>query len=174
MNAPSGYKIERVMSEWMSVRARILTEDPDLENDEASISSIIGPEDGDVLDILSRVLLAAQHAASLSDAAEAMAKTLTGRAKRYLSRSDKLRETALAIMEIMGDKKVEFPTVTATVRAGKEHVIITNETLIPEEYLKTTKAPIKSAIHDDIKLHGVVIPGAELSNAAPILTLRSK
>lgn len=177
MNAitpPSGYKIAQAMSAWMSARARLLN-DGDLEHDEAALADLLGPEEGDVRDILSRLLTATQNAAAMAEAAGTMIENLAARRDRYKRRCEDMRGTAFAIMDALGERKVELPHVTATIRAGLARVIITDTDALPDEFVRvvTTRTPDKAAILAALK-QGEVIEGAEISNGLPSIQLRSK
>lgn len=172
MNAPSAYKLEHVMSAWMAARER-LGADPDLDGDEHALSSLLGPEDGDVRDILSRVLSAAQHAARMAEGASEAMSCLAERRDRYKRRADHFRSTALQIMEVLGERKAEFPFVTATVRAGLPHVVITDPDALEERFIRTKREPDKAALLTALK-DGEVIEGAIIGNTAQTIQLRSK
>ena len=61
---------------------------------------------------------------------------------------------------------------TAHVRAGSASVIVTDETLIPAEYMRQPPpAPDKAAIARALKA-GEAVPGAVLRNGEPGLTIR--
>jgi hypothetical protein len=170
---PSGYHIQRAMSAWQSARARLLVDDADLAHDEHALAALLGPVDGDVRDILCRVLTAAQHAASMADAAANMISDMTARRDRYKRRNETLRQTAYAIMDAIGSRKEEFPHVTAVMRAGVAAAIVTDEAALPERFIRTKREPDRSAILAALK-DGEVIEGAELTNTFPSLQLRSR
>lgn len=173
MTAPTGYQIERAMSAWMSARASLLTEDADLAKDEAALSAVLGSAEGDVRDILTRLLRGAKHAKSMADAADAMISDLDARRHRYKRRYDAMRSTAFAIMQELGETRFELPDLTASIAKGRPSVVITDEAAIPDEYMRVSRAPDKSALMENLKV-GEIIPGAELSNSPPTLQVRSK
>ena len=140
MNDISGYKIEQAVSAWQSARSRLLAEDADLAHDEAALSALLGPEEGDVRDILARLLRGARHAASQAVAASDMAADIKAREARFKARAEAMRGTAFAIMDAIGERKIELPDLTATIRAGTVSAQITDETAIPEEYIRVTHA----------------------------------
>lgn len=175
MSAPSGYHVEQVMAAWMSVRARLLTDDADLAHDEAALADLMGPEGGDVHDILSRLLQATQHAASMAAAADEMAATLRGRIDRYKRRAETFRGTMFAIMDAIGERKIEFPHGTVSLAAGRAAAVITDEDALPDRFVTvtTTRKPDKAAILAALK-DGEVIEGATLSNSLPQIVVRPK
>lgn len=173
--APSAWKIEQAMSAWQSARARILVEDTDLANDENALAALLGPEEGNVRDILSRLLSATQQATALAIGASEMLTNLRVRQERYDRRAETFRATIFAIMDAVGERKVEFPHGTVSIAAGRSRAIITNEATLPDHFVRveTTRTPDKAAISAALKV-GEVIEGAMLSNGLPTLTIRSK
>ena len=88
-------------------------------------------------------------------------------------RSDKLRAALLSIMETAGLTKLPLATATLSVRYNS-HVDVIDRELIPEMYRTQPKwEPLKNLIKETIKGGGSV-PGCELSNAEPSLTIRVK
>lgn len=173
MDAPSGYRVEQALSAWHSARSRLLTEDADLAHDEAALSELLGSEEGDVRDVLARLLRAACMATLMANSAGEMANEIKARQDRYKRRADSMRGTAFAIMDALGERRLELPDLTASIRAGTPSVIITDEAALPAEYIRITKAPDKAAILADLK-QGVVVEGAQLSNGIPSLAVRTK
>jgi Siphovirus Gp157 len=174
-NAPSPFRVEQAMSVLLSARARLEADDPDLAADEGMLADILGsdPETCDAMDVLHRVLRAAQHAKDMADGAEARAKTIGERRDRYKRRAEMLRGIAFAAMDALGERRVELPDLTATIAAGRPAVVVTDEAAIPEGFIRTTRAPDKALIGAALKAGGAV-PGAEMSNAAPTIQIRSK
>ncbi|HET8636404.1 MAG TPA: siphovirus Gp157 family protein [Acidobacteriaceae bacterium] len=172
MTAPSGYKIEQVMSAWMAARAR-LAADPDMADDEAALYEALGPQEGDVRDILARLLRAASHSSDMHKAAKERAEAIAERADRYKRRAESLRTTAFSIMDLLGERKVELPDVTATISAGRPSVTIVDDSALPDRFIRVKREPDKSALLAALK-SGEDIPGATLSNGSPSLQLRTK
>lgn len=175
MNAvtpPSGYRLEQALSAWQSTRARLLADDPDLAHDEAALVELLGDADGDVQGILARLLRGAVHAAAMASSAQDMATNLRARQDRYKRRADTMRATAFAILDAIGQRRVELPDLTAAIRTGVPSVVVTDEMDLPDTYIRVTRAPDKAALLTDLK-RGVEIPGAQLSNSAPTIMIKS-
>jgi Siphovirus Gp157 len=196
-SAPSGWKVEQAMSAWMAARARLLVEDVGLANDETALAALLGPEEGDVRDIVMRLLRAIVHAEDMQAAAADRAKIIAARAKRYAARADAMRGTALAIMDAMGVRAEEFPDMTVSVISGRLGVVIDDETAIPDEFCKVERTPKKKELFAEIiernrlrqslinlaqaggfevdpaTLPGPV-PGARIEIGLPSLTIRTR
>lgn len=172
VKSPSAWKMEQVMSALMSARARI-AQDEDLVDDATGEVLDFTKIEGDAEAMLHATMRAAVYAESMEDAVKDMAERLKVRGERWKARKEALRGAAFAAMDVLELKRVQLPDLTATVAAGVASVMITDETALPAEYLRTTVAPDKAKIKDDLKL-GVVVPGAELTNGLPRLQIRSK
>lgn len=166
MNKPvSPYQIEMAMSAFESLRARLSSEDPDLAAEFADA-------EGTINDILARLLRGSVDAGDLADAARARAAEIKQRQARYERRRETLRGTAFAILDAMGLAKVELPDLTASLSRGVPSLVITDETALPDEFVRTKREPDRLAIAAALK-DGNEVPGAEMSNNLPRLMIRT-
>jgi hypothetical protein len=102
---------------------------------------------------------------------QAYEKRFKERRARMEHRVEKLRELGFKIMEAADIRKVELPEATLSIRNGVPNVIVTDEVLLPDQYVKIERTPKKSEIKDALKA-GKQVPGAELTNGAPSLSIR--
>ena len=167
----SAWRVEQAIVAWQSARARLLADDADLAHDEAALTELLGTEDGDVRDILARLLRGARHAKTMADGAAVQIEEMQGRKARYQRRAEAMRATAFAIMDVLGEKKIELSDLTASIRAGQPSVVITNENEVPDIYVHMERKIDKQVIASVLK-NGGCVPGAELSNTPPSLTVR--
>lgn len=195
MSAPSGYRINEVLTAWHQARNRLLT-DEEINADEALLAELLGPETEDVSTILRRLLLASIHCADMSAMADARIVEIEMRRDRYKKRAEAMRTAAYQVMEITGRKREELPELTATLRTGTPSVFIIDEALVPEQYIKEKiersydKVAIKAALLErraaeaaainpetgeiaDVELPPDV-PGATLSNGAGTIQIRRR
>jgi hypothetical protein len=70
-------------------------------------------------------------------------------------------------------RKREAADFTASVLAPRQSVNITDEAVIPDDYVKVTRTPDKNALMADLTV-GVVIPGAELVEGLPSISVRTR
>jgi hypothetical protein len=161
------------MAAWASARARLLSEDSALEHDQAALDELLGDAEGDVEEVLARLLRAARDAKAMAEASAGLIEDMRARKERYQRRNEAFRSTAFAILTALERNKVELPDLTASIRAGQPSVQIVDHEVIPDEYVRVTRAPDKAAIMADLRV-GVVIPGVELSNSLPTLSVRTK
>ena len=169
----SAWKIEQAMIAWASARARLLHDDPTLDGDEAALTALLGPEEGDIENIIARVARTAVHAQSMEEAAKKREDEIGARKKRYAARKDNMRGLLASLLDALGKASHEMPDMTITIGAGRQSVRITNEPAIPSLYVEevTVRNIDKATILSVLKSGGTV-DGAELSNGMPILTIR--
>jgi hypothetical protein len=162
MTAPSGY----ALAQAVATMQRALSEQPD----EDGVIADAAEATEDVEELLARVLRAAVEAADMAGMIQRRVDELEIREARYKCRAENLRATAFAAMDALGRKKVELPDLTASIKQNAPRVVITDETLIPAELTRTTVAPDKTAIK--AALAKGPVPGAELSNSLPAISIR--
>jgi len=171
----SSYKVEQALSAWQSARSRLLSEDAELAHDEAALQLLLGDAEGDIQDILARLLRGAVHAGAMASAAADQIDAIKGRQDRYKRRAESMRATAFAILDAIGETKVELPDLTASIRKGTQSAMIVDEAAIPDKYVEivTTRKIDKAVILSTLKA-GEEVPGAFLSNGLASLSIRTK
>jgi hypothetical protein len=170
---PSGYRVEQAMAAWASARGRLLAEDSGLEGDEASLDELLGAAEGDVEDILARLLRAARDAKAMAEASAGLIEDMQARKARFARRNEAFRATAFAILDALGRNRFELPDITASIRAGQPSVQITDPDAVPDLYVHMERKIDRQTIASVLKSGGEV-PGAVLSNSLPTLALRVK
>ena len=99
---------------------------------------------------------------AFADSADAEADKLKARAKSAKNRAEHLREHLAQSMTAVGKTRVETARASVKFRRS-EAVLITNDSLIPEDWWKVrvTREPNKVEIKKHLKA-GEIVPGAEL------------
>ena len=143
---------------------------PELKDDEELRAGMLEGST-DVMDVLARLVSTMQDAKMMSAAIAERAKEITARRVRYDRREEAARALLFKLMGIANLRKAELAECTLSVRAGSPRVIITDETELPFEYFRVTKAPDKAAIKEALK-DGKFVPGAVLSNSEDTLAVR--
>ena len=96
------------------------------------------------------------------------------RLSRLELRASKKRELALEAMTETGLSKLEQPDFTASARAGSPALIVIAEERIPEAYWLPQPPKLdRQGILGELK-RGLEIPGAQMSNPQPVLSVRTK
>ena len=154
-NVPHGAQIERAMSAAM----QIISELPDDEDHALLLGSLDG--ETDIFEVLDRVI-----ESSIAD--NKLAELARERAKRVEERARKSREIALKIIEALGVSPLTRPVYTASLTYPRKP-LVTNADELPKEMIR--EAPDMVAIGKALRA-GELIPGAELKNPEPQLTIR--
>ena len=151
--------------------ANLLLTYPELAEDEILRADMIEAETR-AYDFLALLEVKRQDTLIFCDGIKARIKDLRERLDRMERREEGLRGAMRKVLEAANLKKVELPEVTIAMRLGPPHVIITDEPSIPEYYVRIKREPNKTWISAALKA-GTIIPGAELSNAEPVLWIKT-
>jgi hypothetical protein len=96
------------------------------------------------------------------------------RLSRLESRSLKKRHLAIEAMSEAGLRKIEQPDFTASARSGTPSLLVVAEDQIPESYWVPQPPKLdRQVLLGDLK-QGDQVPGAQLSNPKPVLSVRTK
>ena len=126
---------------------------------------------GEAAPALLALLLATEEAAEALDAA---AKATEEAAEELDAAAKAARAALTAVLSDTGMPAAQTQHHTASVRDGAPGVVITDLALIPPTLMRQADpTPDKAAIAKALKAGGTV-PGAELRNGAPVLTIRTR
>ena len=96
------------------------------------------------------------------------------RLSRLGLRANKKRQLALEAMTEVGLSKLEQSDFTASARAGTPALIVIAEDRIPEAYWLPQPPKLdRKSILGELK-RGIEIPGTQMSNLKPVLSVRTK
>jgi hypothetical protein len=154
-NVPHGAAIERAMSAAMEVISTL----PDDEDHALLLGSLEG--ETDIMEVLDRVV-----ESSIAD--NKLAELARERAKRVEERARKSREIALKIIEALGVSPLTRPVYTASLTYPRKP-IVTDAMAVPDKFSRVSVDMI--ALGKALRA-GETIPGAELKNPEPQLTIR--
>lgn len=152
--------------------AGLLVRFPELQDDEEALALSLESET-DAATLLNQIIAKEREAKALSAGISNWISDLRSRMDRYDRRQEALRALAFRLMEIAGLKKLELPLATIVIGAGRPKVVITDAAALPSCYLRSKPEPDKVYIGDMIKA-GHTVPGAEISNAEPVLSIHVK
>ena len=124
-------------------------------------------------EFLARVVARMQDTDAKIDGIGNLIAALKARCDRFEQRSDAMRALAFKVLVQAGVKKLELVAATLSIRAGVPRVIITDETRLPENFVRIKREPDKHLIASYLK-SGHPVDGAELSNSEPQLAVRIK
>lgn len=163
--APSAYALQQAVATLQ----RALADEPD------AWGVLADPADAeaDLMGKLQAVLRGVVEAERLAAAAGTMIDDMKTRQERFKARAETLRGAAFAVLDVLGETRLDLPDITVSMRKNPARVIITDEAAIPDGYFRVTRTLDKSQISKAIA-SGQDVPGAELSNQLPSLQIRTK
>lgn len=125
-------------------------------------------------DLLTDIVRRIEDAKALQDGTSERLEELKARKDRFGRRIDGLRNLAFKIMESAELAKAELPEATLSLRAGQPQLVgEANADELPDNLCKISRAPDRTKIKDALKA-GQTVPGFDLSNSPPSLSIRVK
>lgn len=148
----------------------LLASNPELADDETlKLDMIEGATDAHT--VLRYLLEQIVDAKAMAKGISEYEKTFADRRHRLERKAESLRGLIFQIMQSAELKRLPLPIATLTVGQGQQKVIVSDESAIPDRFMKVEKTPRKTEIKAAIS-SGESVPGATLSNAEPVLTIR--
>jgi hypothetical protein len=148
----------------------LLLEYPQLADDEELFRDML---EGNTRfnEIMDRLLIEMRDNETLSDAAAARIGKLRERQTRLTHRMNFYRSLMHRLLTVTGIQSVALAEAKVSIMKSPEKVIITDESAVPDAFMKITKEPNKTAIKNAIK-SGTYVPGAALSNGGTTISVR--
>jgi len=156
---------------YKAVRDRLRAEDPTL--DEQTLADTV---EGltDLHEILQAVIRAALADEALASGLKGRIGEMEDRLGRLQDRASKRRQIAKEVMTELDLKKLQAPDFTASIRSGFPSLMVINENEIPSIYWEPRDPKLdRVSLLADLK-QGTEVQGAALSNAEPILSVRTR
>jgi len=172
VTAPSAWTLQQVMSIAQATLAR-MEADGTLDTDEAALMDVLRQEVPEVDDVLLRLLRAMGEARDNAESIDIRMGFLSARHDRFRRQAESYRAAVYAIFDALGMSKWRHAEFTASLSPGRPGVVVTDEAALPDSFVRVTRTPDKALIKSALAA-GEVIPGAELSNGLPTLTVRTK
>ena len=158
-------------SKYQLLKQRLLASYP-LEDEETLADTLEGITD--LHEMIAEIIRSALIDEALQAGLRSRLEDMKQRLSRLEERRDKKRQLALEAMSEVGLRKLEQPDFTASARAGSPSLVIVAEDAIPSSYW-VPQAPKLDRQSMLAKLkRGCVVPGTQLSNPRPILSVRTK
>jgi len=148
----------------------LLLEYPQLADDEELFRDML---EGNTRfnEIMDRLLIEMRDNETLADAAAARIGKLKERQTRLTHRMNFYRSLMHRLLTVTGIQSVALAEAKVSIMKSPEKVIITDESAVPDAFMKITKEPNKTAIKNAIK-SGTYVPGAALSNGGTTISVR--
>lgn len=143
-----------------------------MEDDEAWMLSL--ESETDINALLTSIVRMIEDSKALVVGTKDRFEELKARKERFERRVESLRELAFGIMYIADMSKAELPEATLSLRAGHPKLIGEADPVsLPDELCKISRELDRTAIKEALKT-GRTVPGFELSNSQPSLSIRIK
>jgi Siphovirus Gp157 len=156
---------------YQLLRQRLLSEYPNID-EETLADTLEGITD--LHEMIAAVIRSALVDEALHAGLRFRVDDMRDRLSRLELRASKKRQLALVAMTETGLTKLEQPDFTASARSGTPALIVIAEDSIPEAYWLPQPPKLdRQAILGELK-RGIEIPGAQMSNPKPVLTVRTK
>lgn len=171
-NPAHALKVEE--SKYLRLKDELLSRYPELVEDEQALMDTLEGE-SDLSEMIAAVMRTRAERLALADALKARMAEMKQRHDRLTDGAEKLREVCAEVMGRAGVKKITVDDMTLSLQAGRAKVIITDPEALPDDMTRTkiTVEPDKTKIGAALA-EGLAVPGAVMSNAAPVLTCRTK
>lgn len=150
----------------------LLVQYPELADDEQLRADMIEGET-ELHEFLRDLELMRRNTVALIDGLTEAMSIFGLRQKRFEGREQAMRQLMFKLMEIADLKKLELPEATLSIRNGTPKVIVTDEQKLPDNLFRIKREPDKIKIKEFLQT-GANLVGAELSNAEPTLSIRTK
>jgi hypothetical protein len=146
---------------------------PDLaEDDEAWQISL--DSETNLNDFLTEIVRRIEDNKALTIGTKDRFEELKARKERFEHRIEYLRELLFKVMHAAELAKIELPEASLSLRAGQQQLIgDADPATLPDELCKISRDLDRAAIKDALKT-GKTVPGFQLSNSPPSLSIRVK
>lgn len=158
---------------YRRLREVLLVQYPELAEDErALVDTLDGISDLDTA--IAAVMASREDDLALIEAIKARTSDLTARKSRIEARADAKKAAVLSAMVECGRRKIDLPEITLSVTPVKPSVVITDETLLPDDVKEPQPAKVSRTLIKAALDEGKEVPGAYLSNGGQTLSVRRK
>ena len=143
-----------------------------IEDDEAWLTSL--ESETRFEELVTQLVRRIDDSKALAEGTAGRLTELQERKARMLHRMESLRNLLFKLMESAELAKLELPEATISVRKGTPQLIgEADPASLPDELCKISRTPDRTAIKEALKT-GQTVPGFQLSNATPSLSIRIK
>jgi hypothetical protein len=156
---------------YQALKRRLLEDHPHL--DEETLSNTV---EGltDLHEIVAAIVRSAITDEALGKGLRRRVTEMQDRLARLDERAYRRRQIAREMMVDCGIQRITAPDFTISIRSGTPEVLVTDESAIPPQYWQPRDPRLdRQSLSTDLK-GGLSIPGAVLTNAEPVLSVRVK
>lgn len=163
--------IHHSVTAYQAIRNRILALQTDVD-DVTLADTVEGLTD--LHEVVAAIVRSAVVDEAMADGLKGHIGQLQERLERIYERARRRRQIARDAMFEVDLKKITAPDFTISIRPGLPALVVTDEKAIPTAYWQEREPKLdRQGLLSDLK-HGASVPGVELSNPEPILSVRVK
>jgi|ERR1039457_1620770 hypothetical protein len=163
--------LQNVTHRYQVTRERLLATWPEIDSDTLA-DTLEGITD--LHEMIAAIIRSALVDEALHGGLRSRLEDMKTRLARLEERGAKKRQLALDAMSEVGLRKLEQPDFTASARAGSPSLVIVAEDAIPNSYWVPQPPKLdRQSLLAELK-RGDEVPGTQLSNPRPTLSVRTK
>ncbi len=154
---------------YKTIRERIIALEEELD-EETLADTVEGVTD--LHEVIAAVVRGAIVGEAMADGLKGHIHTLQERLRRLTESARRLRRIARDAMIEVDVRKIAAPDFTLSVRPGSPALVVVDEGVIPTPYWEPREPRLnRLGLLNDLK-DGIPVPGVELSNPEPVLSVR--
>ncbi|ODR95911.1 hypothetical protein AUC70_03370 [Methyloceanibacter stevinii] len=167
----SNHQISLETTKYCQLKDRLLNDYPSLDDDTLA-DTLEGITD--LNEMIAAVIRSALVDEALQSGLRQRLDEMKERLSRLKERSQKKRQLCLEAMTEVGLNKLEQPDFTVSSRAGLPGLVVVDEAVIPETYWVPQDPKLdRQSLLADLK-RSTDVPGAQLGNPRPVLSVRTR
>lgn len=143
---------------------------PEMETDARLLEDSLAGQT-DFREVIARLIRFEREADTFACAIKAQEESLADRRARYVKQQQIYRRMIHTLMDAGGQASLRLPEATVSIARGRPGCVVTDAEALPDELVKIERTPKKADIIKAL-MAGASVPGAELSNNPPHLTIR--
>ena len=139
-----------IVAEYIRQREALLGEFPELAEDEQALADTLDGQT-EAVDLVAGLIRAARQEEAFSKALGEMMAEQRDRKARREQKAERYRTAALAIMQAMGERKIEQADFTVSIRSVPASLEIPDDNLVPDDFAKYERKIDRNAVKDFLK-----------------------
>jgi len=167
----SNFPLSVEKTKYLQLKQRLVSDYPGVDQDTLA-DTLEGITD--LHEMIAAIIRSALVDEALQSGLRSRIDDMRQRLARLEERGMKKRQLALEAMTEVGLKKLELSDFTASARSGSPALVVISEDLVPEAYWVPQPPKLdRQSVLAELK-RGADVPGAQLSNPKPNLSVRTK
>ncbi len=166
-------KLRQQLAHHEYLREQLTLQFPVLHEDEQTLADTLEGMT-DLTDMLAELIRSSLDDKAFAEVLKLRMGDMSERLARFATRAQRKRDLAWELMERADIRKIAEPDFTASLRASRPKVMVTDESKIPQRYWLPQPAKLdRAGLHTTLSAGGDV-PGANLSNTPSTISVRTK